>query len=120
MSSAGIQIPANGYTTEQVDALLDQLRRALLHRPSAFPVPCGAIVLPMPPTGNVSWVSSRYYVYDQDYRQCHTAGRHYTGSCAPCWVHQETRYDESGKSWIDRQKYMVDNGFGVLVEVPRP
>lgn len=106
---------------QQLDIVLAQLRAVYLQRPNAFPVPCGAVVLPMPEPSRTSWVghSLRYFCYDAQDRQTHSFGRHYGDSIAPYWCSTEMRFDECGKEWMSEQSYYVTNDFGVLVEVPQ-
>lgn len=121
MSAVGTQIDATGYSPAQVDALLAQLRTALLHRPSAFPVPCGAVVLPIPETAHTTWSEDGLFFYQSDsqYRTIADFSRHHADNCAPYWVGSSYRYDDAGQQWRRVQQFFVPNDFGDLVEVAR-
>ena len=121
MNAVGIQIDATGYSPAQVDALLAQLRTALLHRPSAFPVPCDAVVLSMPEAAHTTWSTHGLYFYqsDRQYRNISDFSRHHADTLAPYWVGSSYRYDDAGKKWAHEHQFFVTNDFGDLVEVAR-
>lgn len=112
-----MQMPAD---LSDVDAIVSMVRKALTQRPSAPPVPCGAVVLPQPEPVRIFWSdgAARCCAYDVHSRPTHMLKRARSKYEPPCWLSYEWRYDERGKAWISDEIHMVDNGFGELVEVP--
>ena len=45
--------------------------------------------------------------------------RHHTDTCAPYWIANERRTDQSGRDWETQNIYCVPDDFGNLQEVRR-
>lgn len=90
---------------------------------STVAIPSGTIIVLQPPlqANRVRWFESFAYIASTDnYQRVASASRHHTDICAPYWTANLYRLDECGREWMSKHIFMVDNGFGVLVEVPGP